>query len=54
MNDTTSIALLTAGTIGLLCFLTGLAMVYEPAALLALGAALVFGSLAFAHTRGSA
>lgn len=54
MNDNTSIALLTAGSIGILCFLTGLAMVYEPAALLALGVVLVFGSLAFAYTRGSA
>lgn len=53
MSSNTSIALVTAGIIGVLCFLTGVAMIYEPAALLVLGAALVATCLAVAFVRGS-
>lgn len=54
MNETTSIALVVAGLIGVMCFLTGIAMIYEPAALIVLGAFSAGGCLAVAHVRGRA
>lgn len=53
MNDVTAIALVSAGVIGLLCILTGIAMINEPAALLFLGIVLAGGALAVAYVRGS-
>jgi len=54
MNENTSIALIAAGVIGLLCFITGLAMIYEPAALVVLGGLVTGACLALAHVRGRA
>jgi len=54
VNTNTSIALGGAGVIGLMCLVVGIAMIYEPAALIALGIAVLGVSLALAYTRGSA
>lgn len=53
MSTNISIALIAAGVIGLLCVVTGIAMIYEPAALLVLGVAIVAVSLLVAYARGS-
>lgn len=50
--NSTEIVLISAGTIGMLCFLTGLAMIYEPAAVLVLGMSILFAALAAAYLRG--